>query len=74
MVFWDAVQAGLKASGFLVLEKKKRKDYAFRRQIIEKPSITPGCPAIFGVVSASLLLPMYSTCVWLKPMHNTFVR
>ncbi len=24
--------------------KKKRKDYAFRRQFNEKPSIVPGCP------------------------------
>ena len=24
--------------------KTKRKDYAFRRQINEKPSIIPGCP------------------------------
>jgi len=24
--------------------RKKRKDYAFRRQFIEKPSILPGCP------------------------------
>jgi len=25
--------------------EKKRKDYAFRRQFNEKPSIIPGCPA-----------------------------
>ena len=27
------------------VKEKKRKDYAFRRQFNEKPSITPGCPA-----------------------------
>ena len=26
------------------MEEKKRKDYAFRRRFIEKPSIIPGCP------------------------------
>ncbi len=32
---------------FVVSEKKKkRKDYAFRRQFNEKPSIIPGCPDI----------------------------
>jgi hypothetical protein len=25
-------------------KKRKRKDYAFRRQFNEKPSIIPGCP------------------------------
>ena len=25
-------------------KEKKRKDYAFRRQFDEKPSIIPGCP------------------------------
>ena len=25
-------------------KEKKRKDYAFRRQFNEKPSIIPGCP------------------------------
>ena len=29
---------------------KKRKDYTFRRQFNEKPSIIPGCPA-FGISS-----------------------
>jgi len=27
-------------------KEKKRKDYAFRRQFIEKPSIIPGCPVL----------------------------
>jgi len=27
-----------------VSQKKERKDYAFRCQFIEKPSIIPGCP------------------------------
>ena len=27
-------------------KEKKRKDYAFRRQFNEKPSIIPGCPEI----------------------------
>ena len=26
--------------------EKKRKDYAFRRQFNEKPSIIPGCPGV----------------------------
>ena len=26
------------------IHRKKRKDYAFRRQFNEKPSIIPGCP------------------------------
>ncbi len=30
----------------LSLSEKKRKDYAFRRQSNEKPSIIPGCPGI----------------------------
>ena len=25
-------------------KKSKRKDYAFRRQLNEKPSVIPGCP------------------------------
>ena len=29
---------------FLSLMEKKRKDYAFRRQFDDKPSIIPGCP------------------------------
>ena len=28
----------------MVRKEKKRKDYAFPRQFIEKPSILPGCP------------------------------
>ncbi len=28
----------------MVRKEKKRKDYAFPRQFIEKPSIIPGCP------------------------------
>jgi len=27
-------------------KRKKRKDYAFRRQFNEKPSIIPGCPEV----------------------------
>ena len=27
-------------------KEKKRKDYVFRRQLIEKPSIIPGCAFI----------------------------
>ncbi len=27
-----------------LVDEKKRKDYAFRRQFSEKPSIIPGCP------------------------------
>ena len=28
-------------------KRKKRKDYAFRRQFNEKPSIIPGCPGVW---------------------------
>ena len=38
----------------LLCLEKKRKDYIFRRQFIEKPSIIPGCP---GLVS---------TCVYVS--------
>jgi len=42
-----------------ILEKKriekKRKDYAFRRQFNEKPSIIPGCPGD-GTVKDNYLL------------------
>ena len=34
------------AIGSLFTQKKKRKDYAFRRQLNEKPSIIPGCPGV----------------------------
>jgi len=42
--------------------RKERKDYAFRRQLIEKPSIIRGCPgepvqtAALGNSSAALLI------------------
>ena len=29
-----------------MLGEKRRKDYAFLRQIAEKPSVTPGCPGL----------------------------
>ena len=34
-------------------EEKERRDYAFRREFNEKPSITPGCP---GNLSLSISL------------------
>ena len=30
-------------------KKKKRKDYTFRRQFHEKPSIIPGCPGTYVI-------------------------
>ena len=39
-------------------KEKKRKDYAFRRQYNEKPSIIPGCPGIgYSVLWRCLLHP-----------------
>ncbi len=37
------------------MEKKKKKDYAFRRQFKEKPSITPGCPGQHCIPQISFL-------------------
>ena len=33
---------------WLLVDRKKRKDYAFWRQLNEKPSIIPGCPGSSG--------------------------
>ena len=41
-------------------EKEKRKNYAFRRQFNEKPSMIPGCPAaqnIWWLYTAHLAIP-----------------
>ena len=48
---WKAQAFFLQASVVLMPstlhgKEKKRKDYAFRRQFNEKPSIIPGCPGI----------------------------
>ena len=32
-----------------IRKEKKRKDYAFRRQFNEKPSIIPGCPVMIRI-------------------------
>ena len=37
-------------------KEKKRKDYAFRRQFNEKPSITPGCPDARNVFVTYVLM------------------
>ena len=42
------------ACGKSMRKEKKRKDYAFRRQFNEKPSIIPGCPTV-----------ALKTCLWL---------
>jgi len=34
-------------------EKKRKKDYTFRRQFNEKPSIIPGCPVCMRIVMCS---------------------
>jgi len=33
---------------------KKRLDYAFRRQLNEKPNITPGCPGSTSLLSTGI--------------------
>jgi len=40
------------------LKKRKSKDYAFRHQCNEKPSMIPGCPGIHlkGIYTAQLLI------------------
>ena len=35
-------------------QEKKRKDYAFRRQFNEKPSIMPGCPGPIAAMTAAV--------------------
>ncbi len=42
-------------------EEKKEKDYAFRCQFNEKPSITPGCPGAYHCTSLSSSLIGAST-------------
>ncbi len=37
------------------LKEKKRKDYAFRRQFNEKPSVIPGCPGQQTCINCSVL-------------------
>jgi len=48
-----------KANQPLSGKEKKRKDYAFRRQFDEKPSITPGCP---GATVCYTLQALHSAC------------
>ncbi len=36
--------------------EKKRKDYAFRRQFNEKPSIIPGCPGPYTTMIQSMVV------------------
>jgi len=39
-------------------KEKKRKDYTFRRQFNEKPSIIPGCPGrLAGQVQKAVVVP-----------------
>ena len=40
----------------LMFQEKKRKDYAFRHQFIDKPSIIPGCPEMFQDIGDSFLV------------------
>jgi hypothetical protein len=40
------LQLTKQSSGAAYLKKRKEKDYAFRRQFNEKPSIIPGCPEL----------------------------
>jgi len=42
-------------------KEKKRKDYAFRRQFVEKPSIIPGCPEQYNTpYEATLTINVYN--------------
>jgi len=46
-------------------KKRKRKDYTFRRQFNEKPSIIPGCPG--SSVNSALMVTNYAvSMVWCK--------
>ena len=40
-------------SNLMPLKEKKRNNYAFRRQINEKPSITPGCSGPHAIANSS---------------------
>jgi len=37
-------------------KEKKRKDYAFRRQFNENPSIIPGCPGAYFTKQVEVLI------------------
>ena len=41
-----------------LVRKEKRKDYAFRRQLNEKPSVIPGCPD--GLVTCLAYGPLFA--------------
>jgi len=54
-----------------MLREEKRKDYAFRRQFIEKPSITPGCQcgnaktgAVINVTFSLSKEEVHAACQW----------
>jgi hypothetical protein len=52
---------------------KERKDYAFWRQLNEKPSILPGCPGINQTVTVQHQRPLLTRCnpVGLSVMCNS---
>ena len=64
------------------LGEKKRKDYAFRRQFNEKPSIIPGCPVSLGASSTPGThmqavhhkLPCYLPCAVLERGLKHFLQ
>ncbi len=43
-----------------VRKEKKRKDYTFRRQFDEKPSIIPGCPGL----QVTIFVACFQVCCW----------
>ncbi len=52
--------------------KKGKKDYAFRRQFNEKPSIIPGCPGLCCHISWAMLSLLVAciTCKKVKSRHT----
>ncbi len=55
VILWAMVHADTLA------HEKKRKDYAFWRQFIEKPSIIPGCPELAHDVFPCQLAHVYTS-------------
>ena len=51
-------------------KEKKRKDYAFRHQFYEKPSIIPGCPGSGGDILYSMPPKHMSKACVLKALYH----
>ena len=50
-------------------KKRKRKDYAFRCQFNEKPSIIPGCPAVLCYTTLRYATLRYATLCYAMPCY-----